>query len=524
MRRRSMPSDTSTEELALHPLERRILSELLSSGEMSLQAIAEKTGLDRGAVAKAAKWLSQKDLVVMEERLGDRYASLGPEGEVYALHGLPERRLVEVLRELGGAAGLGALRASGLSEQEIRIGIIWAKKNGWVAVLKSGQETVIELASYPGEKTGEEIVLERLKEGGRIALRDLGPHADACNRLARRPGVLEVREEKIHILRPTGKAMQLGERLGGGGEVVSQLTPELILSGRWREVELSRYDLTAPVKPAFAARRNPLSRLIEVVSDAFVEMGFEEIRGPLVELAFWNFDALFQPQDHPAREMHDTFYVEAGRRGRVPEGLAARIARVHRDGGGTGSMGWGYRWRIEEAERLLLRTHTTATTIRHLAAARGLPIKVFSIDRVYRNEKVDWKHLAELHQIEGILVDRGVTFRNLMGIIKEFYARIGIRDIRFRPSYFPYTEPSAEVEVFFPEQGAWTELGGMGIFRPEVTLPLGVKEPVLAWGLGLERLAMAIHRLDDIRTLYRNDLSWIRHSSKTDFTLLLGRR
>jgi phenylalanyl-tRNA synthetase alpha chain len=164
---------------------------------------------------------------------------------------------------------------------------------------------------------------------------------------------------------------------------------------------------------------------------------------------------------------------------------------------------------VEEASKLVLRTHTTATTIRHLAEAREPPIKVFSVDRVYRNERVDWRRLAEFHQVEGILVDKGANLRQLMGIIREFYARMGLRKVRFRPSYFPYTEPSAEVDVYVDKRQTWVELGGMGVFRPEVTWPLGVREPVLAWGLGLERLAIILLDIQDARTLYQNDLSWL---------------
>ncbi|MEM2985515.1 MAG: phenylalanine--tRNA ligase subunit alpha, partial [Candidatus Caldarchaeum sp.] len=173
--------------------------------------------------------------------------------------------------------------------------------------------------------------------------------------------------------------------------------------------------------------------------------------------------------------------------------------------------GWRYKRSPEAARRLLLRTHTTATTIRHLATVKQPPVKVFCVDRIFRNEKVDWKHLAEFHQIEGIVVERDASLRMLMGVLRDFYSRLGLREIRFKPSYFPYTEPSMEVEVRLG--GRWLELGGSGIFRPETTYPFGVKHPVLAWGLGLERLAMVIYGLEDIRTFHLNDLGWLRNVS-----------
>ncbi|MFV2041169.1 MAG: phenylalanine--tRNA ligase subunit alpha, partial [Candidatus Hydrothermarchaeales archaeon] len=161
------------------------------------------------------------------------------------------------------------------------------------------------------------------------------------------------------------------------------------------------------------------------------------------------------------------------------------------------------------ASKTLLRTHTTSTTIRRLAEGGKQPIKVYSIGRVFRNERVSYKHLPEFHQIEGIVAG-DVSFKNLLGILKEFYGRMGFDKIRFRPAYFPYTEPSLEVEVYFEQKKSWIELGGAGIFRPEVTEPLGITYPVLAWGLGLERLAMLRLDLTDIRALYRSDIDWLR--------------
>jgi phenylalanyl-tRNA synthetase alpha chain len=262
--------------------------------------------------------------------------------------------------------------------------------------------------------------------------------------------------------------------------------------------------------------------LIEEIREIFLELGFEEIKGNLVESAFWNFDALFQPQDHPAREMHDTFYLSSPSKAKLPEqGIIKRIAQTHESGWETGSTGWGYKWSKEIAQRVVLRTHTTATTVKYLASHPSPPVKVFSIDRVYRNEKVNYKHLAELHQVEGIIVDKNSSLADLMGILKEFYNRLGLEKVRFWPSYFPYTEPSAEAVAFVEKKvdsengketstGRWLELGGMGMFRPEVTLPLGVSYPVLAWGQGLERLFMIKTEEGDIRTPYKNELSWLR--------------
>jgi phenylalanyl-tRNA synthetase alpha chain len=210
--------------------------------------------------------------------------------------------------------------------------------------------------------------------------------------------------------------------------------------------------------------------------------------------------------------MQDTLYCKTPSKIEIEEReLLEEIARVHEDGGCTSSSGWGYRFSKSEGERALLRTHTTVNTIRYLYHNPTPPCKVFSVGRVFRRESIDSTHLPEFYQIEGIVHEVDTNFRQLLGVLKEFYKRIGFERIRFRPGYFPYTEPSMEVEVFW--NGEWMELGGSGIFRPEVTEPVGVRNPVLAWGLGLERLAMLKFGLDDIRSLYISDIDWLRKKS-----------
>jgi len=230
--------------------------------------------------------------------------------------------------------------------------------------------------------------------------------------------------------------------------------------------------------------------------------------GGIVQSSFWNFDALFQPQDHPAREMQDTFFL--GERWPLPAGYE-RVRDMHEHGGETSSAGWGGTWSAAKAEQCVLRTHTTGLSIQHLAKHPKPPVRAFCIGRVYRREAVDPTHLAEFEQLEGIVMDEGVNFRHLLGFLKEFYAKMGFEKVRFRPGYFPYTEPSVEPEVYVENLG-WVELGGAGIFRQEVTAPFGIEHPVLAWGLGISRVAMLRLGLRDLRHLYRSDVEWIRET------------
>jgi phenylalanyl-tRNA synthetase alpha chain len=230
-----------------------------------------------------------------------------------------------------------------------------------------------------------------------------------------------------------------------------------------------------------------------------------------------HFDALFQPQDHPARELQDTFYLKNPKHAKLPEkDRVLAVKATHENGGDSNSLGWRYQWDENIAKQTVLRTHTTATTMRRLAQFYRnndkTPVKVFCIDRVFRNEKLDKSHLAEFTQIEGIVIDENVNLSDLIGLLSEFYRKIGFKEIITRPGFFPYTEPSMEVSVYYDKIGEWLEMGGSGIFRPEVTYPWGIKDPtrVLAWGQGLERIAMLYYDRKDIRDLYINPIKWLR--------------
>jgi phenylalanyl-tRNA synthetase alpha chain len=278
----------------------------------------------------------------------------------------------------------------------------------------------------------------------------------------------------------------------------------MITSGRWKQTRFSALDVEAPAPAVYPGRRHPLVDIIEEVKEIFVGLGFSEIDGPMVQSGFWNFDALFTPQDHPAREMQDTFYI-SGQRQAIPatSDQKRKVADVHK-------KGWSSRWDVKEAERTVLRTHTTPVTLKHLATIKPEIGRYFSVGRVFRNEKVSYKHLVEFHQVEGVATAPRASLRDLMGLQKEFYAKMGIKKVKFWPTFFPYTEPSLQSMVYNEKLEKWVELFGMGIFRPEVTEPLGIRNPVLAWGGGLERIAMLRFGLNDVRELYGNRLAWLR--------------
>jgi phenylalanyl-tRNA synthetase alpha chain len=484
------------------------------------RALAERTGLNEDAAMQAALMLAQKELCDVRG-IRKVYHHLREEGKKYAEHGLPERRGLDLL-----PLPLQEFKIAFPDEKEANISTNWLIRKGWARFEdKSGEKFLSPTGNVswgaPGCNVDEEC-LHIVHDEGRIEESKL-----LCKLKENIPNI----EDKI-LNRNLGELVKTRSLLEpdievertiiitkAGHEVISrgiivedeltQLTPELIRTGSWKGRKFKTYDVNLPSKEEFPAKIHPYQRILDTMRHIFTEMGFSEIKGDLIQSAFWNFDALFVPQDHPAREMQDTFYLGVQKPLDVSDEVIRNVKEMHEHGGSLQSTGWGGEWRNELGEELLLRTHTTAVTLWYLASHPEPPVKVFSIDRVYRRETLDPTHLPEFYQLEGIVMDKNVTFRNLLGLLATFYKKMGFPSIRFRPGYFPYTEPSVEVEVYMPEHG-WLELGGAGIFREEVTKPIGVEYPVLAWGLGVERLAMLSLGVSDIRDLYRSDIDWLR--------------
>jgi len=475
-------------------------------GEASPEDITKNGDFNQEVeVMNASSWLQSKKLVKINDRIKTVY-SLESEGKQFLKNGLPEKRALMLISKQGGKASLKDL-SKVLEANEIPVAIGWLKQKGW-ADIKKDKDTILEITSE-GKKalkteTEEEKILKQLNEKPNLEI-----DKNKIRSLLSRKNILKEKEIIIStvVLTETGqKVIQEGVHIK---DEISQITSSVIKNKEWEKKPIRPYDIDAFAPAMYGGKAHPLVDLISSIRQIFLEMGFQEMEGDYVESCFWNMDMLFSPQDHPAREMQDTLYCKKPSKIRIQEkNLVDKIAKVHEDGGDTKSTGWGYKFSKTEGERALLRTHTTVNTIRYLYDHPEPPCKVFSIGRVFRKENIDTTHLPEFYQIEGIIHEEGANFRQLIGVLKEFYKRMGFEKVRCRPGYFPYTEPSMEVDVYWNNK--WMELGGSGIFRPEVTEPIGVKNPVLAWGLGLERLAMMKFGLKDIRDLYISDLGWLR--------------
>ncbi len=487
---------------AFHPIERTILNSLSKNVQVGAHSLAASTGLSIDQIRRGIEWLKFKNLISIEESSTQRVFA-APEGIAASQKGLPERRLVNSLKE--GKVTLSEVLASGdIKNDEINAAIAGARRNQWIQLVE-GKMIPTPLAT---KKSPEEMFIENLKRGIEIS-KLTEEEKRVLEQLKKRPNYIDIKEERESRISLTDAAKKIVPTLNQENPE-RRLTTELITSGKWKETNFSALDVEAPAPVIYPGRRHPLIEIIEEIKEIFIGLGFSEIEGPVIQSGFWNFDALFTPQDHPAREMQDTFYISAQTQPPISasKDQISKISRVHKER-------WNRQWNVQEARRLVLRTHTTPVTVQHLAKAKSSDVgRFFSVGRVFRNEKVSYKHLVEFHQVEGVSTSEEASIRDMMGLQKEFYAKMGIKRIKFWPTFFPYTEPSLQSMVYNEKLEKWVELFGMGIFRPEVTKPLGIKNPVLAWGGGIERIAMLRFGLDDVRELYGNKLAWLRSVPK----------
>lgn len=483
--------------------------------ETSLQTLAEHLSLDQAKVSAICQGFTEQTWVQIRE---DNYLELAleSEGQAWLASDQPllERRVAAFLQQTEDVQSTPQLSESlAVSAQEIGKVLKFILAKGYATKEKQGlRKTHVDL----NEATPDEHLLQRLKQQDPLWLTETeaaDPNTEEAIKSLRGRGYVKTKSRKQRMISLLAEGRKI---LSEGIEVirqVNQLTEAMLLSGEWKQVTFRPYNVHLDTQSIHPGKPHPLRRVLEETRQAFLHMGFTEIRGPYVESAFWDFDALFQPQDHPAREMQDTFYCERPPLFSLPEKeLVDTIRQTHERGGDTGSTGWRYRWSEEKAKQVVLRTHTTAVTVAACHHNPNPPQKLFTVGRVFRRETIDYKHLPEFHQVDGIILDASASFANLLGTLTAFYRQMGFEAVKFRPAFFPYTEPSVEVFVRMPKRKEWFELGGAGVFRPEVTRPAGVSVPVLAWGLGLERLAMIRYNIQDIRELYLSHLDWLRHN------------
>ncbi|XP_074836296.1 phenylalanine--tRNA ligase alpha subunit isoform X1 [Carettochelys insculpta] len=464
--------------------------EWAGGGGLCSLEVAAALGLEHQQLVGAVKSLQALGQVIEAEQRSSTRWELTPEGKEIIQEGSHEARVFD------------SIPAEGLPQSELmklpcgKVGFSKAMSNKWVRLEKNaeGGPRVFRAVESVQDSVREKLQLVQQGEAERLEEKDR-------NELKKRKLLMEVVIKTYWIRKGSAFSTTVSKQ-------ETDLTPEMIASGSWRDLKFKAYNFEALGIMPESGHLHPLLKVRTQFRQIFLEMGFTEMpTNNFIESSFWNFDALFQPQQHPARDQHDTFFLQDPAEATdFPTDYLKRVKKVHSQGG-YGSQGYKYDWKLEEARKNILRTHTTAVSARVLyrlaQQEKFTPAKYFSIDRVFRNETLDATHLAEFHQIEGVVADYGLTLGDLMGILKEFFTKLGITQLRFKPAYNPYTEPSMEVFSYHQGLQKWVEVGNSGVFRPEMLLPMGLPEgvSVIAWGLSLERPTMIKYGINNIREL-----------------------
>jgi phenylalanyl-tRNA synthetase alpha chain len=503
---------------SLHPLESKVLLSFQLGEALSAFELLKASGLDESRLDMASGWLQSKGLLDVKDESVTSLVSLTETGKEYLEKGTPEMRIITALREGKKFSVKDVIQSWGMEPSEVSSAVGALKES---KVVQIGQGGILELV--PGAViSAYEFLTTLIKTAAEKEQSELTAFPDTqqaainanFHKRGKSKGIFRVAERKNRSFSLTADGIELLRLIKERGvvtEEASALTPEMLKQGTWKNKKFRAYNIALNPPRQSIGRKHPYKEFLDFVKYKFVGMGFEEMRGPLVENEFWDMDALYMPQFHPARNIHDVYFVKEPAACREIESPFGRnVAATHKDGGKTGSTGWRYPFDIERAKRLILRSQGTAVSARTLASGPKVPGKYFSIARCFRYDSVDATHAPDFYQVEGIVLGEDINFKALLGLLKLFGQEIAkAGEFQFRPAYFPFTEPSVELHVKHPELG-WMELGGAGIFRPEVTKPLGVDVPVIAWGLGLDRMAMVALGIKDIRDLFSRDLDFIR--------------
>lgn len=482
-------------------------------GKVTINQLLKESNLSDSAIMRAALVLKEKNFIKIFAE-PHTLVNLNSEGILHAKNGLPERKLLNSIIELGGLAEFKkAYKKTGLPNQFTQIALGWILRKKWSRFDSKNQILKLSDPTKKIPQENDEKLLDYLVGKKNVFLESIGEDLLSSVDVLKKRKLLFIEDKTNRIFEITNLGYEFLRKSKVLSKKVTQLTPNLILTGKWREVNLQEYNIKAPVAKIWSGKKHPYLRFLEEVRTKLVTLGFKEMTGPSVELSFFNFDALYTPQDHPAREIFGIYQLKNPQFGDISNYTSTieAVRATHENGWKTGSSGWDYKYSKKEAQRLILRGHGTCLSARTLLDKKfEIPCKYFSIARCYRPEVVDKTHLSEFNQVEGIVVDKKLTLRDLLGVLAKFAIEVaGADEVLFKPDYFPFTEPSVELSAYKKGYG-WIEFGGSGIFRPEVTLPLGVDVPVIAWGLGIDRLFMMKANVTDIRDIFSQNLDWLR--------------
>ncbi|MCR5080729.1 MAG: phenylalanine--tRNA ligase subunit alpha [Treponema sp.] len=503
----------------LHPLEIKVLLNYSENDELTSEKLQKELNYKEGHANQAFSWLSGKELLKEIRRTPHTYFELTDFGRKILAEGFAEEKIIKFLKDNGPKTLPEISSGTGLENKDVGSAFGGLSKDGVLAMN----------AEKKAEYTGAEIPARFAVAKELMAMAEKAENAqlDAANLskeqneimagLTKKRGISDTpfktieRETVAYKLQEAFKAVAAALKEAGiTGKEIGEITPQMLSSGEWKKGSFRGYNIAVPPARIIPGRTNPYVQFLESVKDKLCSLGFQEFDGPLVETEFWNGDALFMPQFHAARDIHDVYRLKNPTHAKeIEEPYLSNVAAVHRNGGNTGSRGWNYNFDNEFTRRLIMRSQGTVLSAHQLHKAE-IPGKYFGIARCFRYDKVDATHLSDFYQTEGIILGEDVNLKTLLGMLEMFAKEIaGAEEVKYVPGYFPFTEPSIEVHIKHPKLG-WFELGGSGIFRPEVTKAMGIDVPVLAWGIGIDRMALMALGLNDLRELFCEDIEKVR--------------
>ena len=534
-----MAIDISTTVKNLHPLEIRILLAYKAGDELTIEKVEKELDFKPGNGNQALSWLAGKGLLSEIRRETAIFYELTGMGYEWQEKGSPEERLLELIRQGQKRMEEGPRLpdiAQMLKMENKDIGSAFGSLSKLGVLAMDGDKKVV--ITIPLENLDEpaknpmlahfalmrNLFKKVVTEGGLLAEASLNEdEKKIISGIAKKRGAADAafrqfdRETVVYGFStakdgsvPAELVAQALRAAGITGDEIGILTPEMLETGSWKGKTFRSYNVKTPPTRLTPGRTNPYAAFLENVKDKLASLGFEEFDGPLVETEFWNSDALFMPQFHAARDIHDAYYVaEPDKAQSIEEPWLSNVAAAHENGGETGSRGWNYAFDREFTRRLILRSQGTVLSAKTLHKAK-IPGKYFGMARCFRYDRVDATHLPDFYQTEGIVLGEKVNLCTLLGMLEMFACEVaGAKEVKYVPGYFHFTEPSVEVHIKHPVLG-WFELGGSGIFRPEVTQSLGVHVPVAAWGIGIDRMALMALGLNDLRELFSHDIEDVR--------------
>jgi phenylalanyl-tRNA synthetase alpha chain len=511
--------------MELHPLEVRVLLHCRGGEEVTHARLVLELGYNQGQANQSLSWLAAKGYAEERSRVRRVLYELTEMGREAIAKGTIEERILDLLKAEGGLTLPEIAARLGVEAKDVGSAFGALAKDGAVAMDAEKRAALAPALAAAGADKNRptrlltiRALIERAGATGVLAETDLAAgEKEIAAGLAKKRGAagslfrLVERDEVSFAITETGAAAREAlEKAGATGEEAGALTPEMLKSGDWKSLSFRRYNIDVPPTRVLLGRKNPYCLFLERLKNKLCSLGFEEFDGPLVETEFWNSDALFMPQFHSARDIHDVYHIKEPTHAReIEQPWLDQVAAAHENGWTTGSRGWEYPFDRQFTRRLILRSQGTVLSAKTLPRAK-VPGKYFGVVRCFRYDKVDATHLADFYQTEGIVLGEEVNLRTLLGLLKMFAEEVAMaQEVKYVPGFFPFTEPSVEVHIKHPTLG-WFELGGSGIFRPEVTEPLGIKVPVLAWGLGIDRMALVSMGLHDIRELFTNTIDDVR--------------